>query len=1045
MSLHPIKILNNVLDEYRDYLRTEFRARDPRLRAALETELNAPGFLAQVPFYQAHRPFKDGRKWRGLSLDARLARVMEKRSGSERAYLHQSLAIDELLSDNPAPVVVTTGTGSGKTEAFLLPVIQNAFNDAVQFKRSGITAILVYPMNALANDQKIRIEKYLDEAGIAGAIQVEQYDRGTSQVTRKSMRENPPHILLTNYMMLEYLLVRPADRDNIFANHRCRFLVFDEVHTYRGMLGSNIALLTRRLRAHLSRARQDWKTDTSEAERLKRFPALVPVATSATIKSVSEEDLPHDEKLRQRDEAVKHFFSELTGCEKTSIQVFGEELKSISVPQEALYPATITPVDLETVNLEDPESLRVTLCRLVGIPETTTLADAVRKCRLLWDLNQLLIAKPMSVTNLVTAVKSTVPERNATPDEQMQSEIMAALTIGSALPENTAGVLRLRAHQFIRGGWKFYRCIDPTCGRIYPRGEERCACGHDTAPLYLCRNCGADYLRFSGDPDSAPLIPDEDESVSDEWLLCDPSRFDVNEIEEDDDSDSSGNSAPQQTVLRAVPSQIRNRPVHQGSFDPYSKQFSNNLGDYPWRVWLAPARSRCLCCGGTAGSRNVLTSVALGTSAAVKVLSEGLVESLHSANSGRPEHDGKERLLIFSDSRQDAAHQARFIYFAGRYDRMRRRVVSLLREHESLTIQRTVELLGELAVRNHDNPFSKGISSWVPTQARNKIQAWEEVPLLDEIAVNPGYRGSFLNLGLVGIRYDRLDEYVQTNGQHLASRLNISLVQLEYICRIILDEVRINTALSRRLLRYHPSHPSAPEELLSADWERRVKQPRGLPISSDGHPITNIDSSRVPTGVSARNVWRRQGAGGSSPKMERLMKLFLNAFGGIQPDEPDMVAILSFLVDPGMFLIPVELFGARDSFQMLQLNEETITLYLLDEANRMHCSICGEVRAGAPADYPCSRCDGILTTWSDSAIMRSRSVKRIIKSDTVPLIAGEHTAQVTSDAREKLENDFKAAPAVSPINVLACSPTLEMGIDVGGLDAVVMRNVPPPT
>ena len=90
-----------------------------------------------------------------------------------------------------------------------------------------------------------------------GVVRVEQYDRSTSSAMRQQMRDNPPHILLTNYMMLEYLLVRPADRENIFANHRCRFLVLDEVHTYRGMLGSNIALLVRRLRAHLSRLRQE--------------------------------------------------------------------------------------------------------------------------------------------------------------------------------------------------------------------------------------------------------------------------------------------------------------------------------------------------------------------------------------------------------------------------------------------------------------------------------------------------------------------------------------------------------------------------------------------------------------------------------------------------------------------------------------------------------------------------------------------------------------------------------------------------------------------
>ena len=139
---------------------------------------------------------------------------------------------------------------------------------------------------ALANDQRQRIDQYLEESSWASAVQVAQYDRGTSQSERESLRRNPPHILLTNYMMLEYLLVRPADRDDIFANHRCRFLVLDEVHTYRGTLGSNIALLVRRLRSHLSSARQDWNTQVSDEDKPTRYPDLIPVGTSATIKSV---------------------------------------------------------------------------------------------------------------------------------------------------------------------------------------------------------------------------------------------------------------------------------------------------------------------------------------------------------------------------------------------------------------------------------------------------------------------------------------------------------------------------------------------------------------------------------------------------------------------------------------------------------------------------------------------------------------------------------------------------------------------------------------
>ena len=92
---------------------------------------------------------------------------------------------------------------------------------------------------------------------------------------------------------------------------------------------------------------------------------------------------------------------------------------------------------------------------------------------------------------------------------------------------------------------------------------------------------------------------------------------------------------------------------------------------------------------------------------------------------------------------------------------------------------------------------------------------------------------------------------------------------------------------------------------------------------------------------------------------------------------------------------------------------------------------------------PCPRCHGVLVRWPEADIRRHRTVQRIYSPDAMPLVAGEHTAQMTANARTDLEDHFKAPPGESPVNILACSPTLERGIDVGGLDAVILRNVPP--
>jgi len=1042
MSLNPVVVLDRVLAEYREHLRTEFRAKDPGLRASLEAELDRRLFLAQEPFFQAHRPFRKGKHWSELGLDPRLARAMAERTRNEPSFHHQSLAIEELLSSNPRPVVVTTGTGSGKTEAFLLPVLQNAVDDATQFTNSGLTALLVYPMNALANDQELRIKQLLEASGF-GFVKVGKYDRSTPESERETMRSSPPHILLTNYMMLEYLLVRPLDREAIFANHRCRYLVLDEVHTYRGGLGTNIALLVRRLRVHLTRARQDWNTDVAPDLTPRRFPELVSVGTSATIKSLDDTASSRAEALASRDATVRDFFSKLTGEDEENIRVLGEELEQIEVPTHARYPDVPAIPALE--DLDDIESVRRGLCTLAGAGPETPLEQVVAQARILWDLNRLLVGAPSSLPEVVDWIGTNVPERRDLDRELLGREVIAALMLGAALPDGVAGGLRLRAHRLFRGGWRFHRCVDPNCGRIYPMGEGRCSCGHVTAPLFLCRNCGADYLRFTGDPDTEPLRPSDDVTAEPEWLLYEPSRFERSV----DDGDEEAEGADEEAAVgpnrraRVLPTQIRSRPVRQGSFSPHNLLFSSRSDDYPLPAVLAPARTRCLCCGGTAGSRSVLTPVSLGTSAALKVLTEGMVEALAEANRGRADHDGKERLLIFSDSRQDAAHQARFIRYASRYDRMRRAVTAILDAQGPLGLQELITALGARGVRERDNPHvPQDPEAWLPAPRRQLVQAWEEAPLLDDLAVTAGYRASLLNLGLVGVEYFELMEFVEQRGEALATALGVTRAQLWHLCRCLLDDMRSRSALSRQMLQFHPLHPGCPDYVGAAAWERRIKTPAGYSCDEQGRPVPWIDANEIPPGIQRHNLWRREGRGGASPRVQRVLTNLLHAMGGAVPDHQTMLDVVGFLL-AGSFLVPSELAGRRDRRLLLQVNDEAIRLRRISAPERLRCDVCATPRAFAAPGAPCPSCHGRLTMWPDEAVLENRYAARIARRVTIPLFAHEHTAQVPAAVRQQLEEQFKSAASVSPLNVLACSPTLEMGIDVGGLDAVALRNVPP--
>jgi Zn finger protein HypA/HybF involved in hydrogenase expression len=250
--------------------------------------------------------------------------------------------------------------------------------------------------------------------------------------------------------------------------------------------------------------------------------------------------------------------------------------------------------------------------------------------------------------------------------------------------------------------------------------------------------------------------------------------------------------------------------------------------------------------------------------------------------------------------------------------------------------------------------------------------------------------------------------------------------------------------LSRPMLRFHASSPNCPDEFKgAADWERRIKHPNGYVCDEDGRIELYLDQSSVPEGIRPSNSWRRPVAGGRGPSLERKLRHLLKRFGGSDPSEEQMEALLELLSGGPRFIVPVKLFGFRRARTLLQVNADNVLLELLDETSRYKCSVCKERVPWATDGLPCPSCHGIMVRVPEAELRANRYVLRIRRPQFRPLVAGEHTAQVTGAARIELEQAFKAIPERSPVNVLACSPTLEMGIDVGGLDAVVMRNIPP--
>ena len=144
-------------------------------------------------------------------------------------YRHQTDAI--LAAQKKENYVLTTGTGSGKSLSYIMPIVDHVLKNGTG---KGIQAIIVYPMNALANSQQLELKKFLEFGSAPSPVRFCRYTGQENEEERQDIRNNPPDILLTNYVMLELILTRPFDRKLVKAAKDLRFLVFDELHTYRG-------------------------------------------------------------------------------------------------------------------------------------------------------------------------------------------------------------------------------------------------------------------------------------------------------------------------------------------------------------------------------------------------------------------------------------------------------------------------------------------------------------------------------------------------------------------------------------------------------------------------------------------------------------------------------------------------------------------------------------------------------------------------------------------------------------------------------------------
>jgi hypothetical protein len=453
--MNPIKLAQEIEERYRGYLKTTFYFRDPALRTSFEDALRS-GCLSKGPYLEATPIFKRGSTPRELFttlLKSEPEQEFLKAVQCERPlYVHQEKSIQSVFADHN--VVVATGTGSGKTEAFLYPILLHLYREFQQGALCpAVRALVLYPMNALANDQRDRLGdicKRLADENSAFRFTFGQYigetpdnendsrrhardhiaDRKEGElVLRSEMRTKPPHILLTNYSMLEYMLLRPADSE-LFDNGRAQwwsFLVLDEAHQYRGAKGIEMAMLLRRLKQRLR-----------DGGRAKPFRCM---ATSATLVSG-----------KGGKAAVAKFASDLFGETFIDQDVILGDVESIPESGAA------------SLGREDYQSLSFALDgveaaeRLAGVAnklgesilDTDDIAIAagslLQRDSRATQLRRLVTERPAEVQAIADQIFHDLPEKSRI---DALSELVALL-VRAKDPVSDASLLSARYHLFLR-------------------------------------------------------------------------------------------------------------------------------------------------------------------------------------------------------------------------------------------------------------------------------------------------------------------------------------------------------------------------------------------------------------------------------------------------------------------------------------------------------------------------------------------------------------------------------------------------------------------
>jgi len=1000
-----------------------------------------------------------------------------------KPFRHQLAAWRHLTQPEPRSVLVTSGTGSGKTEAFLVPILDDLARERRSSGRlTGVRALFLYPLNALINSQRDRLRAWSEP--FAGDIRFCLYKGDTPKTVpahaqkqareevldRSTLRKDPPPILVTNSTMLEYMLIRREDQPIIAQSQgKLRWIVLDEAHTYLGSQAAEMALLLRRVLHSFEVAASDVRI----------------VATSATIGDDTEAG---ERKLR-------NFLADLGGVDPDRVDIVRGRRVIPPLPDGFLGRDEPHPA---------PEPLRAmdSSARFGALA-----ADAsVRRMR-----ERLLSEGALTLTALTHARLGSSADADAggwvAPEERDRT--LELLDLCTTATNGTEPLVRARGHLFHRTLGGIWACLNPACagrtgtaldhvdwpfGRIFFERRTHCnACESIVLEVALCSECGAEYLAANlvseaadGSQRFEARAPEEG-SEADEYrrLISEPADDDAAEVEE---PEPQGVRVPR---LLAAPAHA-STPVRVG----LATGAVESQGPSVALAEIAPdegqAGLRCVRCGerdqrpgdlfreARRGAPFFLRSI-------IPVLLDYTPELITQAR--RPA-DGR-RLITFTDSRQGTARFAldsqldaernyirSFVIHqvaarrqdtqdaAGNADELAAQVTEMekfVTSPASVLYPQLQALRAQLEQATTPQPGALAWSDAVSRLAQQDEIArwmhghWRNLPLADlkpleiahfallrEFVRRPKRQNSLETLGLISVHYPEVSPALQPPAPWKERQIPAEH-WLQFL-KVAMDfVVRGSTAVDvdPRFVAWLGG-PVRPKVIVGPDAERTrsgmVRWPTVAPLTIR-HRLVQLLSRLL-----RADPRDRDGAG----EIDACLR---HAWEQVRP-------LLSVAQDGHVLRME----------HRVHLREGTsaaicpVTRRVLDTPVRELTPYLTEKLSGAgarcqpvqmprlpdafwrrPSGAPYTRQE-VLRWIDESPEVRALEAEGVWSDLSTRLFAravyfqvGEHSAQQSPTRLAELERDFRDGS----VNVLSCSTTMEMGVDIGGLAAVAMNNTPP--